>query len=270
MVNFREFGLALPPEKLADHLVSFLTAKFTNPLLSKLDIARMVTGFYSVSATTRKKFDALYFSNIREAAIASGRIPEVEVYDLLTTLPESGYGEFMSLNGLAAKSRELKQKGLSVGLKFGHYRRLSPAQIFEFIYVRHVCDHLILIIESGERTSKFKDKRLELSDAQRISMFEKSCLVNSLGITQGSDYSNDYYRNIVNTIKPSTLFISEVWPDEVKNEYVIRAKMAGAEPFFMPKIAELSTTEMEYLIFPHERVYNLSNVAGGRKVSSER
>lgn len=247
---FREFDFAPNPERLAESAVSRMKLRFTNSELKKIDIARILTGFYSVRVATGKKFDALFFSYMREAAIASGRFSEAEFYELLTTLPKDGYGKFIPLKDIGRRVEDLKRKGLNVGLKFGHYRRLTMNHIFELVYVRHACDHLILIIESGERTSRFKGKRIELEDDQRIEMFKRSCLVNSLGMTEGLDYSDGYYRNLVKSVKPTTLFISGSWPDEVQEEYVKRARLSGAEPFVVPNIPALTTSSMEHLIFP--------------------
>jgi hypothetical protein len=257
-MDFKEFEFAPAPDRAADFLVNVFTERFSNPALSKLDIARIVTGFNSIMVTSGKKFDALYFSYIREAAIKSGKLPETEFYELLTTLPEEGYGEFLSIEQIGEKVRRLKKEGSNVGLKFGHYRRLTLNHIFEFVAVRHACDHLVLIIENAERTSKFKQKRIELTDEQRINMFKKSCLVNTVGMTQGLDYSDEYYRGIVSTISPSTLFIAETWPLNVQEEYRKRAELCGAEPFVMPDISGgVNTTRMETLIFPKDGVVKL-------------
>lgn len=246
---FREFDFASPPDKCADTVVSFLKRRLVSPELHKLDIARILTGFYSVATTTGKGFDALYFNFAREAAISSGKISNSEFYELTTTLPINGYCEHVSFKDIAKKTKELKESGLDVGLKFGHYRRLTISQIFEFVYARHVCDHLVLIIESGERTSAFKHKRIELTDDQRINMFKRSCLVNTLGMTDGLDYSDSYYRGLVEMIKPSTLFISSSWPRKVQDEYLERARICGASPFVIPIPDATTTTRMEPVIF---------------------
>jgi len=249
---FREFDFAPFPDRVADKLVYALSQRFSNPALKKLDIARIVAGAYAVRVTSRKNFDAFYFSLVREAAIKSGKLPEAEFYDLLTTVPKDGYGEFLSVDEIRKKVDELKNSGQNVGLKFGHYRRMTLYQIFELVYARHGCDHLVLIIESGMRTKLFKQKRIELTDGERIEMFNRSCLVNTLGMTNGLDYSDAYYRNLVTIIKPTTLLISDSWPKEVQEEYKIRAKLAGASPLVIPSLqVGLNTTALEPYIFPN-------------------
>lgn len=249
---FKEFEFAPDSDKVTDRLIGLITNRFSNPEFKKLDIARMVAGFYAIRVASRKNIDALYFSFVREAAIKSGKLPEVEFYDLLTTLPKDGYGEYLPIEEIAKKVDRLKKDGLDVGLKFGHYRRMTPYQIFELGYARHACDHLILIIESGARTKQFKNKRIELTDEERIDMFKRSCLVNTVGITDGLDYSNVYYRDLVAKIKPTTLLITESWPKEVQEENVIRAKLGGAVPFLVPSQQNgLNTTALERFIFPN-------------------
>ncbi len=244
-----EFEAALS-DWVASRLATIFTERFSGPTLKKLDIARIIAGFYSMWVTSGKKFDSRNFSIIREAAVKSGKITQGEVYELLTTLPDGGYGEFLPIDEIGKKAQSLKEKGLDVGLKFGHYRRLTPVQILELAAVRRCCDHLILIIESGERTTKFKGRRLELTDDQRKNMFINSCLVNTLGMTEGLNYSNEYYRSIVTTIRPTTLFIAESWPSEVQEEYKKRAELCGAEPFVVPEMWKgMTTSFLEPLIF---------------------
>jgi hypothetical protein len=249
MPIFREFEFATKPDLVADQIINRMSTRFSQPELKQIDIARILTGFNAIRTATGKKMDALFFSYMRESALKSGKLNEGEFYELFTTLPEDGYGKFMSMEDIAKTTEKLKQEGLNVGLKFGHYRRLTLGHIFEFVYVRKACDHLILIIESGERASKFKGKLIELSDQTRVDMFKKSCLVNTVGITNGLDYSDDYYRKIVKMIKPTTLFISESWPEDVQQEYTQRAKSSGAEPFMVPKVVPITTSMMESQIF---------------------
>lgn len=172
---FREFDFASPPDKCADTVVSFLKRRLVSPELHKLDIARILTGFYSVATTTGKGFDALYFNFAREAAISSGKISNSEFYELTTTLPINGYCEHVSFKDIAKKTKELKESGL--------------------------------------------------------------------------DYSDSYYRGLVEMIKPSTLFISSSWPRKVQDEYLERARICGASPFVIPIPDATTTTRMEPVIF---------------------
>lgn len=249
MSIFREFEFASNPELVADKLINSMSDRFSQPELNKVDIARILTGFHSVRNVTGKKIDALFFSYMRESAIRSGKLNENEFFELLTTLPEGGYGEFMSFDEMAGFTKYLKQEGYTVGLKFGHYRRLTMGHIFEFMCVRKTCDYLIQIIESNERTLKFKTDKLELSDDQRIRMFKDSCLVHSVGMTSGTDYSNEYYRDIVKTVRPSILFASASWPEQTQVEYRMRAKSVNAELCIMPNVVSITTTMMEPQIF---------------------
>lgn len=247
---FREFEFATYPEKVADRMVGALSKKFSNSVVTELDVCRILTGFYSEMAVTRKGMDAVYFNYMREAAIRSGKISEQNFLELMTTLPSNGYGEFIPIDKIGSKVSELKALGVDVGLKFGHYRRLTPYQIFELAMAKRVCRHLVLVIEDGKRTKEFKNKRIELTNSQRVDMFTHSCLVNTLGMTSGDDFSNEYYRDIVKQIKPTTLFIADSWPDDVKEEYLERAKLVGAEPYVLSDIVGgLTTTKMESIIF---------------------
>jgi len=249
MTEFREFEFAPKPDLLADQIVNRMATRFSQPELQQIDIARILTGFNAVRVATGKQMDALFFNYMRESALKSGKLSAGEIYELLTTLPENGYGEFMSLDEIAGFTSHLKKEGYNVGLKFGHYRRLTLGHVFEFVYAGKGCDHMVLIIESGERTSKFKNKRIELSDEQRINMFKNSCLVQTLGITSGLDYSDTYYRDLVTEIKPTTLFIPDSWPENVQNEYKERARLSGADPLVLPNLVPLTTTMMEKFIF---------------------
>ena len=141
-----------------------------------------------------------------------------------------------------------KSKGKSVGLKFGHYRRLTLPHIMELIYAGTLSDSLVLIIESGERTREYKTDILELTDEERMKMFAESGLVNFIGRTSGRDYSNNYYRNLVNFIKPDILYASSGWSDETINEYKFRAESVNAKLEILPMFGDYSTTHLESLL----------------------
>lgn len=88
-------------------------------------------------------------------------------------------------------------------VKTGHYRRLTLPHIHELIQADRANTYMVLLIESNERTEKFKRKKNELTNEQRVLMFEQSGLVNGgVYLIEGDDYSNKFYRNLIQEWSP--------------------------------------------------------------------
>jgi bifunctional ADP-heptose synthase (sugar kinase/adenylyltransferase) len=244
-MSFRPFDYETPPEKAYFSNVEMFAKRFNNPLIKKSDVARILIALLSVAETTEKGMDRIYLSAAREAADLSGKVSGGEFYDIVFDRSKSNHDQFSTDHDAYSAVGKWKDQGLVVGLKLGHYRRLTITQIFELIVARKVCDKLVLVIESGERTKKFKTPTIELSDQQRFDMLSNSSLADMVLMTSGLSYGDQYYRNLIGKVKPNVLFMSSGWQTEVKEEYKYRANMVGAELCELPSLGNLSTTSME-------------------------
>jgi len=229
--------------------VEIFYKRFNNPLISKTMVAGIVTGLLSVWETTKKPFDGMYFSAVREAAHNSGKFTNNDFCNLTYERSKMKPFNYENEKDAFQKVKEWKKQGLTVGAKFGHFRRLTISHIFDLAITRALCDRLVLVAESGVRTAKYKTPKIELTDEQRVAMFTGSSLVDIVLITSGDDYSNNYYRKLTKRISPSVLFINSQWSEEMMAEYNLRARTCGAETFLLPSIGDLSTTDMEKFMF---------------------
>lgn len=246
---FRDFEFETAPEKWYSSLLES-SVKDLTPLSLK-ERYQTILALYSVWRIANKTYDSILFSAVYEAGLSRGLVNRRE-FENLVNITESWQGFGDNKNSLEVLPQFVDHEriiGRTVGLKFGHYRRLTLPQIFELIIANSLSDSLILIIESGERTFQNKTDKLELTDQQRMRIIGGSSLVNFVGMTSGTDYSNAYYRSLVQTIKPDILYASARWNSETIAEYQSRADSVGAELQILPLCSDYSTTEMEKHIF---------------------
>jgi hypothetical protein len=245
---FREFEFETAPEKWYSDFVD-TSSKYLS-VLNERERYQVVAALFSVWKTTSKRYDSTVFNAFYESGLSRGIDPNRFSQMIDTIWEEKNPKLNCSSDLLPCVIEEEKRRGKSVGLKFGHYRRLTLTQIMELTDVSETSDVSVLIIESGERTSRFKTEKLELTDKQRQQMIGKSSLADYVGITSGVDYSNRYYRDLVKLISPDILYASSGWNKEVLAEYQLRADSVSAKLVILPTYGDYSTTYMEKLVFP--------------------
>lgn len=154
-------------------------------------------------------------------------------------------------------SMEIAKKNVSrlqdVGgssVKTGHYRRLTLPHIHELIQAGRANTYMVLLIESNERTERFKQKKSELTNEQRILMFEQSGLVNGgVYLIEGDDYGDKFYRDLIKEWSPAFYLGNESWPNNVKSEARLRSRKSGATFIELGSyLPSISTTSMEKFI----------------------
>ncbi len=123
-------------------------------------------------------------------------------------------------------------------LHFGHISFLTQAKALG--------DHLIVALESDETVRKLKNENRPIhTQAQRKQMLETLGVVDeviSLPPTRGD---RDYYE-LVRTIKPSVIAITEGDPHKVKK--MEQANEIGAQLVIIPKIHTPSTSQLAKLL----------------------
>ncbi len=248
-MSFRSFEFETANERGYSTLVNS-SAEYLQGIKER-DRYQILLSLFAVWNTTRKFYDSSLFSVMAEAAFKNNLVDKYSFLDLRQAIEKNEVLSNVSntMDELPEFVKNEKKKGRTVGLKFGHYRRLTIAQIVELVEAGKRSDSVILIIESDERTRINKTDKIELSDTQRMQILGESGLVNFVGMTSGNDFSNEYYRGVVEFIKPDVLYASSGWDQNMISEYEIRAKIIGAKLEKLPVFTNFSTTHLEKIIF---------------------
>ncbi len=251
-MSFRSFEFETAPENWYNSISAELKEKFK---ISKLeDNYRVLLGLYFLWKTTGKRYDNIIFSIALDAIADGDIITKHNFFEVARRSElEKNYLYFEGAKDQVVEVvRREQHKGNTVGVKFGHYRRVTLMQLFEINEAYQSCDFLILIIESEERTKKYKTSKVELTDQQRLDIFINAGLAHLVLITTGTDYSNEYYRNIIARLKPDVLYASGDWSEKVKEEYQKRADLGQAQLIILPTFEgqNYHTSSIEKFIFP--------------------
>jgi hypothetical protein len=248
-MSFRSFEF----ETALEHDFNLAAAKWEKYLhrWSYVGRTRVLLGLYNLWKVTGKKYDAINFSMLAQAAFESNHLGKNEFLKSIerNNLSRNYSYEGNSLADLPSIVQTEKRRGNSVAIKFGHYRRITIPQLFELNAANDFCDFLILGIESGDRTRAMKTEKIELSDQQRLDIFTNSGLANVVIMINSSNLSDKPYEDIVNSLRPNIVFASQEWGDGLMDKYRFRARSIGAKLIMLPEIGNLHTTDIENFIF---------------------
>lgn len=138
-----------------------------------------------------------------------------------------------------------KENGIVRGLKHGFYRRMTIPQIIEFVRMGSLCNELVLLIENDGRVDRFKGKG---TDKIRLAAWSISGVADKVGIITGEEYSNLFYRKIVELWKPDVYFVNESSGLAAINEANFRASLVGGKAVVLPEVGRnLHTSNLEKL-----------------------
>lgn len=248
-MSFRSFEFETPIETWYNTIAEHFQRLFnTSP---KEDIYRVLGALYLLWKTTGKWYDNLLFSMALDGVTDNNQVHKHHFFEIMrrSEVEKNYFYDPEAEDQLLELIKREKAKGHTIGLKFGHYRRITLPQILELNAAYESCDFLILIIESVARTSEHKHKQIELTDQQRLDIFTNAGLANLVLLTGETDYSNEYYRQIVTTIQPDVLYASAGWSEEVLAEYQTRATLSGATLVTLPEDENYHTSMIEKFIF---------------------
>lgn len=215
--------------------------------LSDIEINKFLLALFAVRRYANKDIDKFNLNLYLTVAKRINRFSEEKFRVLVKT-----QSKFKSPPIEIAKKnvKRLKDVGGS-SIKTGHYRRPTLPHIHELVQAGRANTYMVLLIESNERTIKFKHKKNELTNEQRIAIFEQSGLVNGgVYLIEGDDYSDKFYRNLIKEWSPAFYLGNENWSDNSKDEAQLRSKKSGATFIELGNyLPFISTTSMERLIF---------------------
>jgi len=227
-----------------EEAVSGAEQNFKN--ISSQEINKFLLALLAVRRVANKLVDSFNLKLHFEAAKRSGKFSESSFIELV-----HHQEKFVSPPEGDAKNivRRLRDVGGSA-VKTGHYRRLTISHIQELIQASRAHTFLVLLLESGERTYKFKHKEIELTDAQRLRMFELSGLVNGgVYLIGGNKYNHKYYEGLLKEWSPAFYLGNESWSERQKIEG--RRRACRSKSTFVELgcyTSSISTTRMENMI----------------------
>lgn len=215
--------------------------------LSVGEINKFLMALFAVRRFAGKEIDKFNFNLYLTAAKRTSKFSEEKFKTLVIN-----QSKFKSPPVEIAKKNVIRLQDVGgSSVKTGHYRRLTLPHIHELIQAGRANTYLVLLIESNERTEKFKQKQNELTDKQRVAMIEQSGLINGgVYLIEGDDYSNIFYRNLIKEWSPSFYLGNENWPESFKNEARLRSKISRSTFIELGNyLPFISTTSMESFIF---------------------
>ncbi len=99
----------------------------------------------------------------------------------------------------------LRQKGQTTGFLHGHFRLFTPASIAYLINAAQRVDLLIIGLEAGQRTARYKNKQPLLTDPERLWLTRHFFPVVVL-VDQQTSYDDAGYTQLCQAIKPDMYF----------------------------------------------------------------
>lgn len=186
----------------------------------------------------------------KQLATASFEMLENTVDDPLSLLPiklpieDGGRSRQISIEKAGIVCREMKRKEKTVGLLHGHYRLLTPGNLVNIVMAREKCDVLLLGIERGSRSQKYKSVNPLFRDYERRGMMLSSALADYIIMISKLDYSNDGYGRMVQAVKPNVYFGNDSDPLWLKQQMSKRAELAQAEYMELPSVKSFSSTNV--------------------------
>ncbi|OGM10834.1 hypothetical protein A2Z22_03030 [Candidatus Woesebacteria bacterium RBG_16_34_12] len=145
-------------------------------------------------------------------------------------------------------SKIVRSKDEKWGLVHGHYSRFTLAQIVGFVVARRQCNKLAVLLESSERSLKFKGREAEISDKDRGNILLASGLADEVEIIKGDRYDDEFYREIIKLTKPEVYFGNQEWDEERRREGELRAGLVGAEIILLPEVKGSHLSDVEDLL----------------------
>lgn len=149
----------------------------------------------------------------------------------------------LSIDKAGQVSRSYRAQDRKVGFTHGHYRLLTPGNLANIVLVSSKCDILLLGLERGRRTLKYKGVLPIYKDWQRARIMLGSGLADYLVWISRLECSNAGYRRMVKTIKPDVYFGNATDPNWLKQEMRQRAEDVQVEYFEIKGIESFSSTD---------------------------
>ncbi|KKT78255.1 MAG: Bifunctional protein HldE [Parcubacteria group bacterium GW2011_GWF2_44_8] len=137
-----------------------------------------------------------------------------------------------------------KARGLKVGFLHGHYRMFTPANWANVLVARERCDLLVLGLEDGWRTKKYKGVNLVVRDWQRWQWVLASGFNGFPVRISRVSYTDAGYEGILKRIKPDIYFGNFGIPEVLQPEMERRASICGATYQSLPRQPGFSTSEL--------------------------
>lgn len=158
-------------------------------------------------------------------------------------VPEDGLSNHIYTIEMASQLASVfRKKGLKTGFLHGHYRMLTPANWANVLVARERCDLLILGLEDGWRTKKYKGSRPVTRDWQRWQWVLASGFDGCLTRISRTPYTDKGYENILKRIKPDIYFGNFTIPQEKQQEMARRASASNAAYIALPQQRSFSTS----------------------------
>lgn len=143
------------------------------------------------------------------------------------------------------RDKPVRKEGEKWGLIHGHYRRFTLAHMIGLLVAQRNCDKLTVLLESSDRSLKFKGEKAEISDEDRGDILMLSGLANDAILIVGEGYDNSFYRTIIEKTKPDVYFGNQEWSDERMKEGQRRADSVGAEFVVLPEFKGLHLSDLK-------------------------
>lgn len=137
-----------------------------------------------------------------------------------------------------------KIEGVIRGLSHGFHRKITLPQIMESAIKTDYCDEHVLLIESDFRSIFYKKKEFN-PELVRFPLILISGMADKVGVIRGSDYSNEFYRRVIQLWKPDVYFINQSAGTEAIKEAEFRANSVGAKLMVIGEMGTYHTTDLE-------------------------
>ncbi len=222
--------------------------RYSEYLMSQFSTNSQVTAFISGMIRMAIVSEDTIYKQIATACFRSAKKQNIFPLDLLPVKlpPEDGGSSLqISIEKASEVSSKQQEQEKTVGLLHGHYRLLTPGNLANIALTNTECDVLLLGMERGSRTAKYKGVDPVYSDWERAVMVLASGLSDYLVWISRLDYSNDGYRRMVEDICPNIYFGNAGDPVSLREEMQFRANTIGAEYHEIKRIKSFSSTDFK-------------------------
>jgi hypothetical protein len=211
--------------------------------LSRMEsICMLCAGISAVALNSQHE----YFKEMAMALFDLGVEKGLPIYDLMPWhVPEEGPRSYIhSLQEARQKVNELQQIDKQVGFLHGHYRVITPASWATVVLARENCDFLVLGLEDGWRTVKFKSAEPVAKDWQRWQWVLASGFDGYLTRISCSAYTDEGYANLLRDLQPDIYFGSADARQDMQEKMAKRASECDARYICLPKQPGLHTSDL--------------------------
>ncbi|MEX0896036.1 MAG: hypothetical protein WDZ94_03795 [Patescibacteria group bacterium] len=144
---------------------------------------------------------------------------------------------------VGAKIETYVQSQKTVGFVHGHYRLLTPANWANVIMARERCDILVLGMEDGWRTKKFKSVQPFAKDWLRWQWVLASGFDGLVMRISKVPYSDSGYTSLLKKLKPTYYFGNNDMSSRDQDKMFERAEACNCEYISLPRQTGFSTTQ---------------------------